>query len=96
MLLLSFIGITSVAYYLLTTQFIMVGQSTLKCITILLEKKVLTKEIKLIHVNTKDQVIDIFTKALGTYKLRKFLKMFGVLKVDLSLKRNVENSSLIS
>jgi hypothetical protein len=74
----------------------MVGQSTLKCITILLEKKVLTKEIKLIHVNTKDQVIDIFTKALGTYKLRKFLKMFGVLKVDLSLKRNVENSSLIS
>jgi hypothetical protein len=27
----------------------------------------------------KDQVVDIFTKALGTNKLRKFRKMFGVL-----------------
>jgi len=54
MFLLSFIMITSVAYYLLTTRFIMLGQSTSKCIIILLEKKVIVGEINLIHVNTKD------------------------------------------
>jgi len=37
-----------------------------------IRKKVLAKEIDLIHVNTEDQVADIFTKALGTYKLKKF------------------------
>jgi hypothetical protein len=31
-----------------------------------IKEKVLAKEINLIHVNTKDQVTDIFTKALGT------------------------------
>ncbi len=72
MILLSFIVITSLAYYLLTTQSIMLGQSTLRCTTTLLEKKVLTKEIDLIHVSTEDQVADIFTKALGTNKLKKF------------------------
>jgi len=41
----------------------MLGQSTLKCTTTLLEKKNLAKEIDLIHVNTKDQVANIFTKA---------------------------------
>ncbi len=44
-----------------------------------IRKKVLAKEIDLIHVNTKDQVADIFTKALGTNKLKKFRIMFGVL-----------------
>ncbi len=39
-----------------------------------IKEKVLTREINLIHVNTKDQVVDIFLKALGTDKLRKFLK----------------------
>jgi len=72
MILLSFIVITSLAYYLLTTQSIMLGQSTLRCTTTLLEKKVLTKEIDLIHVSIEDQVADIFTKALGTNKLKKF------------------------
>ncbi len=71
MLLLSFIVITSVAYYLLTTRPIMLGQNTLRCTTTLLEK-VVTKEIDLIPVSTKDQVVDIFTKALGTDKLKKF------------------------
>jgi hypothetical protein len=61
-----------------------------------IREKTLTKEINLIHVNTKDQVADIFTKALGTNKLRKFRKMFGVLEVDLSLKGSVENSSSIN
>ncbi len=56
-------------------------------------KKVLAKEIDLIHVSIEDQVVNIFTKTLGTDKLRKFGKMFGVLKVDLNLKGSVENSS---
>ncbi len=51
-----------------------------------IRKKVLAKEIDLIHVSTEDQVADIFTKALGIDKLRKFWKMLGVLEVDLSLK----------
>ncbi len=57
-----------------------------------IRKKILAKEINLIHVSTKDQVVDIFTKALGIDKLKKFRKMFGVLKVDLSLRGSVENS----
>jgi hypothetical protein len=35
-----------------------------------IREKVLAKEIDLIDVSTKDQVVDIFTKALGTDKLR--------------------------
>jgi len=58
-----------------------------------IREKVLTKEIDLIHVSTEDQVVDIFTKALGIDKLRKFRKMLGVLEVDLSLRGSVENSS---
>jgi len=58
-----------------------------------IRKKILTKEIDLIHVSTENQVVDIFTKALGTDKLRKFRKMLGVLKMDLSLRGGVENSS---
>jgi len=37
-----------------------------------IREKVLAKKINLIHVSTEDQVADIFTKALGTYKLKKF------------------------
>jgi hypothetical protein len=66
----------------------MLGQSTLRCTTIL--------EIDLIHVSTENQVADIFTKALGTDKLKKFQKMLGVLEVDLSLRGSVENSSSTS
>jgi len=58
-----------------------------------IRKKVLAKEIDFIHVSTKDQVVDIFTKALGIDKLKKFQKMLGVLEVDLSLRGSVENSS---
>ncbi len=57
-----------------------------------IRKKVLTKEIDLIHVSTKDQVVDIFT--LGTDKLKNFRQMLGVLEVDLNLRGSVENSSL--
>ncbi len=45
-----------------------------------IREKVLAKEINLIHVSTEDQVGDIFTKALGTNKLRKFRKMLDVLE----------------
>ncbi len=58
-----------------------------------IREKVLAKEIDLIHVSTEDQVADIFTKALGTDKLKKFRQMLGVLEVDLNLRGNVENSS---
>jgi hypothetical protein len=61
-----------------------------------IREKVLAKEIDLIHVNTENQVADIFTKALGTDKLKKFRKMLGVLEVDLSLRGSVENSNSTS
>jgi len=54
-----------------------------------IREKILAKEIDLIHVSTEDQVVDIFTKALGIDKLRKFRKMLGVLEVDLSLRGGV-------
>jgi hypothetical protein len=37
-----------------------------------IREKVLAKEINFIYVSTKDQVADIFTKALSTYKLKRF------------------------
>jgi hypothetical protein len=58
-----------------------------------IREKVLAKEIDLIHVNTEDQFVDIFTKVLGIDKLKKFRKMLGVLKAELNLKGSVENSS---
>ncbi len=61
-----------------------------------IRKKVLAKEIDLIHVSTENQVANISTKALGTDKLMKFRKMFSVLEVDLSLRGSVENSSSTS
>ncbi len=61
-----------------------------------IREKVLTKEIDLIHVSIKNQVADIFIKALGTNKLKKFRKMLGVLEVNLSLRGSVENSSSTS
>jgi hypothetical protein len=61
-----------------------------------IREKVIVKEIDLIHVSTKDQVVDIFTKALSTNKLKKFRQMLGVLEVDLSLRGSVENLSSIS
>jgi hypothetical protein len=61
-----------------------------------IREKILVKEIDLIHVNTEDQVANVFTKALGTDKLKKFRKMLSVLEVDLSLRGSVENSSSTS
>jgi len=61
-----------------------------------IREKILAKEIDFIHVSTEDQVANIFTKALGIDKLKRFRKMLGVLEVDLSLRGSVENSSLTS
>ncbi len=61
-----------------------------------IREKVLAKEIDIIHVSTKDQIVDIFTKVLSIDKLKKFQQMFGVLEVDLSLRGSVENSSSTS
>jgi hypothetical protein len=61
-----------------------------------IKEKVITREINLIHVSIENQVADIFTKALGINKLKRFRKMFGVLEVDLSLKGNVDNSNSTS
>jgi hypothetical protein len=61
-----------------------------------IREKNIAKEIDPIHVSTENQVADIFTKALCTDKLKKFRKMLGVLKMDLSLRVNVENSNSTS
>ncbi len=62
----------------------------------MLEKKIIVGEINLIHVNIEDKVIDIFIKALGIDKLRKFRKMFIILKMHLNLKGSVKNSNSTS
>ena len=56
-------------------------------------EKVLAGEIDLVYVSTEEQVADIFTKALGTEKLRRFRSFLGVLEMDLSLRGSVEISS---
>jgi hypothetical protein len=37
-----------------------------------IREKILARKINLTHVNTENQVVDIFTKALGINNLRKF------------------------
>jgi len=61
-----------------------------------IREKVLTKEIDLIHVNTENQVANIFIKVLSIDKLKKFRQMLGVLEMDLSLRGSVENSNSTS
>jgi hypothetical protein len=51
-----------------------------------IREKDLAREINLIHVSSENQVANIFTKALGTNKRKRFRKMLGVLEVDLSLR----------
>jgi len=71
--------ITSIAYYLLTTWFYHAKTKYIEMHYHFIREKVLANEINLIDVSTEDQVANIFTKALGTNKLRRFRKMFGVL-----------------
>ncbi len=65
MLQLSSIMITLVAYYLLIIQHI-VKTKYIKVHYHFVQKKVLTKEIDLVHVSNKNQVVNFFTKVLNT------------------------------
>ncbi len=58
-----------------------------------IREKVLAGEINLIYVSTADQVADIFTKALGAEKHRRFRSMLGVMELELSLRGSVQMSS---
>ena len=56
-------------------------------------ERVLAGDIDLTYVGTDEQVADIFTKALGAEKLRRFRAMLGVQEMALSLRGSVEISS---
>ena len=56
-------------------------------------ERVLAGDIDLVYVRTDEQVADIFTKALGAEKLKKFRAMLGVREMALSLRGSVEISS---
>ena len=43
-----------------------------------IRERVLAGDIGLVYVSTEDQIADIFTKALGAEKLRRFKTMLGV------------------
>jgi hypothetical protein len=53
---------------------------------IIVRNKDLIKEIDLVDVCTKNQVVDIFTKALGMDKIRKFRSMFDAPNCGFELK----------
>jgi hypothetical protein len=74
MLLLSFIVITLIAYYLLTTRSIMLGQSTLKCTTTLLEKKSYQKKLTLFMLVLKIKLLT-FSQGFG-YRQAKVAYLF--------------------
>jgi hypothetical protein len=85
MLIRSFIVITLVAYYLLTIQSIMLEQNTLKCTIILSKKKVLLREIDLIHVNNKNHVVSIFHTCFKYRQVIEIQKHFWCIKCGLEL-----------
>ncbi|MCO5548769.1 hypothetical protein L7F22_002231 [Adiantum nelumboides] len=58
-----------------------------------IRERVLDGSIDLTFVRTDEQVADIFTKALGAEKLRRFRAMLGVRELALSLRGSVEISS---
>ncbi|MCO5583627.1 hypothetical protein L7F22_037540 [Adiantum nelumboides] len=57
------------------------------------QDQVLAGDINLVYVNKEEQVADIFTKALGAEKLRRFWTMLGVLQLAPSSRGSVEMSS---
>ena len=48
------------------------------------------EKVDLVYVRIDEKVVDVFTKALGIEKLRKFRRLLGVLEIDLSLRGSVE------
>ena len=57
------------------------------------QERALDGNIDLTYVRIDEQVADIFTKALGAEKLRRFQAMLGVQEMVLSLRGSVEISS---
>ena len=55
-----------------------------------IREQVLAGDINLVYVSTEEQVADIFTKALGAEKLRRFRTMLGLREMSSSLRRSVE------
>ena len=58
-----------------------------------IQERVLAGDIDLVYIGIDEQVADIFTKALGAEKLRRFWTMLGIQEMELSLRRSVEMSS---
>ncbi|MCO5585879.1 hypothetical protein L7F22_039812 [Adiantum nelumboides] len=56
-------------------------------------ERVLDNNIELAYVDTEDQGADLFTKALGAEKIRRFRGMLGLRDMALSLRGSVEISS---
>ena len=54
-------------------------------------EKVLTEDIELHKIQTKDQVADIFTKALAKAKLEVFRSALGVVSRQFALRGSVKN-----
>ncbi|MCO5612940.1 hypothetical protein L7F22_067213 [Adiantum nelumboides] len=60
-----------------------------------IKKRELDNDIDLAYVGTEDQVADLFTKTLGTEKLRCFPEMLGLQDMAWSLRGSVEVSSFM-
>ncbi|MCO5553346.1 hypothetical protein L7F22_006867 [Adiantum nelumboides] len=58
-----------------------------------IRERVLDDEIDLDYVSIEDQAADLFSKALGAEKLRRFRGMLGLREMALSLRGSVEISS---
>ncbi|MCO5551906.1 hypothetical protein L7F22_005413 [Adiantum nelumboides] len=58
-----------------------------------IRERVLDGDIDLAYVGTEDEAVDLFTKAVGTEKLRRFRGMLGLQDMAMSLRRSVEISS---
>ena len=56
-------------------------------------EKVLSKEIELKKIHTKEQLADIFTKALEKPLFEKFREGLGLMKREHALKGGVTNSA---
>ncbi|MCO5593259.1 hypothetical protein L7F22_047266 [Adiantum nelumboides] len=58
-----------------------------------IRERVLDGDINLAYIGTEDKAADLFTKALGAEKLRRFRGMLGLRDMALKLRGSVEISS---
>ncbi|MCO5592024.1 hypothetical protein L7F22_046018 [Adiantum nelumboides] len=61
-----------------------------------IRERVLDDGIDLAYISTEDQAANLFTKALGAEKLRRFRGMLGLRDMALSLRGSAEISSSMS